>query len=129
MSLRTVILVAVGGTLSAAAVAAGYVMVVAEEAPPVGVAVFFGGLLAGGGSLALAMFRIWTGRADGWPDIAQATVLFLIGMVLTVGASGSCHFAGDTLGWVPLAVFCVGVAFTIGAMSLLAWAIRVDARR
>jgi hypothetical protein len=131
MSLRTLILAAVGGTLIATSMGSCYVMVLGEQAPPVFLAAFFGGLLGGGGSLALATFRLWNRSVpNAWPSIAQSTILFFVGIALTLGASASSYFMGDSkLGWTPVVALYVSVAFTIGAMMLLAWAIRVDSKR
>jgi hypothetical protein len=131
MTLRTLALAAAGCTLVATSMGSCYVMVMGEQAPPVFLAVFFGGLLAGGGSLALATFRLWNrGAPNAWPSIAQSTILFFVGMVLTLGASASSYFMGDSkVGWTPLVALFVSVAFTIGAMMLLAWAIRVDSKQ
>ena len=130
MTLRTLALAAAGCTLVATSMGSCYVIVVGEPAPPVFLAVFLGGLLAGGGSLALATFRLWNrGAPDAWPSIAQSTILFLVGMVLTLAAGASFYFMGDKLGWTPLVALFVIVAFTIGAAVLLAWAIRVDSNR
>lgn len=130
MTFRTLALAAVGCTLIATSMGSCYVIVVGEPAPPAFLAVFFGGLLAGGGSLALATFRLWNrGAPKTWPSIAQSTILFLVGMVLTLGASASGYFMGDgKLGGVLLAALFVAVAFTIGALILLAWAIRADSK-
>ena len=128
MTLRTLALAAAGCTLIATSMGSCYVMVLAEQAPPVLFAAFFGGLLVGGGSLALATFRLWNrGAQNAWPSIAHSTILFLVGMVLTLGVSASSYFMGDSkLGWMPVVALFVCVEFTVGAAILLAWAIRVD---
>lgn len=113
-----------GVLLIAVAMVSGYVIAVAEQAPPLLVAALLGGLLVGGGSLALATFRLaHRGGAGAWPSVEQSGGLAVAGTLLTLGGGASCHVMGDSpAGFVPLADFFVGVAFTLGALMLLAWA-------
>lgn len=48
---------------------------------------------------------------------------------MTLGSLASSFPGHSALGWVALAIFYVGIAFTIGAMMLLAWAIHADSKQ
>ena len=133
MSLRTLALAAVGLVLVAVSHEACMAVVVWEHYEWWLVAVSVAALAAGSGPLALAIFRLWNRGARGaWPSVEQSPGLAGVGMVLTLGSSGSCYVLGDGKLDLPLlATFFVGVAFTIGALMLLAWALAAhdDLRR
>ena len=88
------------------------------------VLMFCGGLIAGGGLLAAAVVRIRRPRgADAEMDVARG--IGVAGIAIALGA--------PVIGWAMLtlgrtgaevigAVFLLGVALTIGAFGLLAWA-------
>lgn len=96
------------------------------------VLLFFGGLIAGGPLLTAAAVRIRRPRsADAEMDLARG--LGVVGMSLALGAGGvgvllataPLGLAGvpaGALGGLIGAVLLFGVALTIGAFGLLAWA-------
>jgi len=88
------------------------------------VLMFFGGLIAGGGLLATAVVRIRRPRgADAEMDVARGIGVAGITIVLGAPVIGwAMPTLGRTGAEVIGAVFLLGVALTIGAFGLLAWA-------
>jgi hypothetical protein len=87
------------------------------------VLLFFLGLVAGGASLAAAVVRMRPPRsADAEMDLARG--LGVAGMALALGgwALWATVPLGRTGATLMGAVFFLGVALTIGALGLLAWA-------
>ena len=132
MSLGTLALMVTGLALVTLSWGSWHAVVVGEHYSWTLVLLFFGGVIAGGPLLTAAVLRIRGPRsADAEMDLARG--LGVVGMSLALGAGG----VGVLLATAPLglagvpsgavggligAVFLLGVALTIGAFGLLAWA-------
>jgi hypothetical protein len=86
---------------------------------------FFGGLIGGGAAFAGAALR-YREPLGAEAEVARSRGLAVAGISLALGAAGVA-WAGSPIDGTPAAllgaIFILGVALTIGAVGLLAWAV------